>query len=546
MTELPGKRSSSEAHSSAPHGTNPQSEEHQSLLSRRRFMGYGIAAGGAAAMSGSTTSPASAAQGAAAGPAHASALSGHARDPTAPVECDDRPVEISGVIPRLTVSGKLEGARSESGIGALMPWNDRLWLVTYVAHLSYSGGGTGLFYITEDFRIHKHPASVVGTYANRFVHDQTRQLIIGPHIIDADNNVRTFDALVNTRLTATAAHLHDPKNKVYFIGMESEVFEADVRSLKVRKLFHLDSILPPKHGGKPHYKGGATAAGRLIVANNAYYEADARGQWSGGVLAQWDGKGDWEIVDRTAYTDIHPRDGGDWAQAWAIGWDASSALLNVLTGGQWRRYRLPKASHAYDGAWLTEWPRIREVESERLLMDLHGMFYELPLPAYGGRTWGVRPVSQHLRIVPDFCSWRGLTVLAGNQVTAVAGNELLVGEPQSNLWLGKTDDLWKFGKPRGWGGPWLDSDVHADQPSDPFLMTGFEHKGVHLAHQSEQPVRFTIQVDFRGDGSWHNYQTIEVGPRGYTHHTFPAGFSAHWVRLVADSPCRATAQFTYT
>lgn len=33
--------------------------------------------------------------------------------------------------------------------------------------------------------------------------------------------------------------------------------------------------------------------------------------------------------------------------------------------GQWQTYRLPKASHAFDHLWQTEWPRIREVETER-------------------------------------------------------------------------------------------------------------------------------------------------------------------------------------
>ena len=40
-------------------------------------------------------------------------------------------------------------------------------------------------------------------------------------------------------------------------------------------------------------------------------------------------------------------------------------------------------------------------------MDAFGLFYELPSIAYGGRVWGVRPGASHLRIVPDFCYWRG-------------------------------------------------------------------------------------------------------------------------------------------
>jgi hypothetical protein len=73
-------------------------------------------------------------------------------------------------------------------------------------------------------------------------------------------------------------------------------------------------------------------------------------------------------------------------------------------------YRLPKGSHSYDHLWTTEWPRIREVETERYLMDMHGLFYELPTLAYGGAMWGIKPISQHLRMVPDFASWRGMLV----------------------------------------------------------------------------------------------------------------------------------------
>ncbi|MGQ9651571.1 MAG: hypothetical protein ACUVXJ_15800, partial [Phycisphaerae bacterium] len=48
---------------------------------------------------------------------------------------------ISGVIPRLGVSAGLKGPRSESGIGALMPWAGRLWFITYTSHTSTAGSG---------------------------------------------------------------------------------------------------------------------------------------------------------------------------------------------------------------------------------------------------------------------------------------------------------------------------------------------------------------------------------------------------------------------
>jgi len=58
-------------------------------------------------------------------------------------------------------------------------------------------------------------------------------------------------------------------------------------------------------------------------------------------------------------------------------------------------------------------------------------------------------------------------------------------------------------------------------------------------------VRFDLEVDFLGDGSWRPYQSFVVGANGYTHHEFPDGFSAHWARVKADNDCVATAYFVY-
>ena len=87
-------------------------------------------------------------------------------------------------------------------------------------------------------------------------------------------------------------------------------------------------------------------------------------------------------------------------------------------------------------------------------MDCHGIFYELSPWAYNNRIWGLRPVSTHLWVLGDFCAWRGLLVLGSDNASAHGGANQLAGEPQSGLWFGKTDDLWGFGKPSGWGGVW--------------------------------------------------------------------------------------------
>ncbi|MHC4701895.1 MAG: hypothetical protein ACYTFQ_15115, partial [Planctomycetota bacterium] len=78
------------------------------------------------------------------------------------------PVQVNGVFPNLTVMAKGIGSDSEAGIGALIPWAEKLWAVGYVAHIR--GEGLGLYEISENMTMRRHPASVTGTFANRMVH----------------------------------------------------------------------------------------------------------------------------------------------------------------------------------------------------------------------------------------------------------------------------------------------------------------------------------------------------------------------------------------
>ena len=455
-------------------------------------------------------------------------------------------LNASGIYPHLALSAELGPPRTECGIGAMMAWAGRLWLVTYVSHKSASGVGTGLYTINDQLEMSKHPASYVGTYTNRFVHWESNQLIIGPYLIDAQSSVRTVTDLLEVRVCATMRHLTDPANKVYMLGMEGEFYEMDVHSLQTTLLFDLvDELGIPDHE-YCHFKAGYSNFGRVIVANNSYDERDFSGLEAAGRLAEWDGEG-WTILERNPFIEVNGR--GNFAGTiFAMGWDRRSALLNVYTDadGQWTRYRLPKASHCFDHMWQTEWPRIREVEHERFLMDCHGMFYELSTWAYGNRVWGIRPVSTHLWVLGDFCTYRGMLVLGSDNASPHNGANHLAGEPQSGMFFGKTDDLWQFGKPAGWGGVWWDEPVKAEEPSDPYLMTGFDNKVLHLCHESEYAMAFRVEVDFLGNGTWRNYGRFSIRPYGYQHHSFPPGFSAHWVRVISENDCTATAYFTYT
>jgi hypothetical protein len=425
--------------------------------------------------------------------------------------------------------------RSECGIGALMPWADALWAVTYNSHKQATGSGLGLYRIDEDLklaRVHIHN----GTHANRFIHAESSQCFIGPYVIDAEGNWSFIPELADHRLTSTFRHLTDPANRVYYQTMEGLLLEMDVRDRKPALV--ADVVKEMKITRPPHFKGGYTAQGRVVVTNNGFY---GYGDDQAG-LYEFDGNA-WHQLSNKPHMDVAARqDMGN--VLFASGWDEASVLLWALVKGEWQRYRLPKASHAFEHAWQTEWMRIREVETEHFLMDIQGMFYELQPVAFEDRIWGVKPICQHLRIIPDYCAFRGLLAVGGNQTTPNHDNNAVVGQPQSGLWFGKTDDLWSWGRPQGWGGVWWKQDVRRGEPSDPFLFTGFTRKMLHIV--ADRPSAFEIEIDFIGDGSWQRYDRIAVPAEGYAKHIFPDAFSAHWVRLRPHTDCTATSTFFFT
>jgi hypothetical protein len=424
--------------------------------------------------------------------------------------------------------------RSECGVGALMPWADALWAVTYNSHKQRTGKGLGLYRIDDNLkseRTHVHD----GTHANRLIHKESSQCFIGPYVIDAKGNWKHIPGLDEYRLTSTMRHLTDPANRIYYMGMEGEFIELDVNTLKHRVLF--DLVKGMNLNKRPHFKGGFTSQDRVVVANNGFYEF---GEESAG-LFEYDGKS-WNRLSGKPHMDVAARQ--DMSRVlFATGWDEASVLFWALVDGKWQRYRLPKATHAMSHAWQTEWMRIREVETEHYLMDIQGMFYELqPIP-FEGRVWGVKPICQHLRIIPDYCAFRGLFAVAGNQTTPNSDNNALSGQPQAGVWFGKTDDLWSWGKPQGWGGPWWKANVAKGVASDPFLLTGFERKMLHVT--TDKAAVFDVEIDFMGNGTWHKYEQVRVPSEGYAKHIFPDAFSAHWVRLTPHQDCKVTASFFF-
>ena len=153
----------------------------------------------------------------------------------------DTPESISGVYPGLAMYNN-EG---ECGTGAVVPWADRLWVITYGPHLP-NGSSDKLYEITPDFHQIIKDESIGGTPANRMVHKESNQLFIGPYAIDKTGNVRAIPyTTMPGRHTGNARHLTDPTNKIYYGTMEEGFYEVDVNTLEVKDFIQMATEIKP-------------------------------------------------------------------------------------------------------------------------------------------------------------------------------------------------------------------------------------------------------------------------------------------------------------
>jgi hypothetical protein len=208
------------------------------------------------------------------------------------------------------------------------------------------------------------------------------------------------------------------------------------------------------------------------------------------------------------------------------------------------RLRLPKGKGTYSPEAIRN---EREVESERVLANLHGTFYEIPLYKVGSEPLYkmIRPVSTHNRQITDFATWNGLLLMSGIQLDNSNSEHIIKNKTEdAALWVGGIDDIWKFGKPVGEGGVWKNSAVKANEPSDIYLMTGYDHKTVTLT--ADKDVEITLSV-------YHThysnnpvvYKTFKLKANKAISHTFPSGYSVHWISAESNKDCNATAWFSY-
>lgn len=479
------------------------------------------------------------------------------------------PDSISGIYPHLAYYN----SEGECGTGAVVPWANRLWVITYGPHLP-KGSSDKLYEITPDYRQIIRQESIGGTPANRMIHKESNQLFIGPYAIDKTGKVRVIPwQTMPGRHTGNARHLTNPEDKIYYATMEEGFYEVDVHTLQVKELYRdgntkkgirddSHDILPGVHG-----KGFYSGQGVAVYSNNGEGTAEALRKFDvkAGVLAEWDGK-DWKTVRRNQFVEVTGPGGiygnsrPDTDPLWATGWDHKSVILGVRVAKKgWMFYRLPKASHSYDGAhgWNTEWPRIRNVGTENkpdYLMTMHGMFWRFPGYFTVENSAGIRPRSAYLKVIGDFTRWNDRLVFGCDDSAQkeflnkrkAKGNIEGPGQSNSNLWFTSFTKPDECGPATAEGAVWAKESVKANEASEPFLFAGWTYRTSWIKNEGKQPVTFTYEVDEAGTNEWKTIKSVTVSPGKATGVIFSPGDKGEWIRVKVDKNTLATASFSYT
>lgn len=477
---------------------------------------------------------------------------------------------ISGIYPHLA----MYNSEGECGTGAVVPWANKLWVITYGPHKP-NGSSDKLYEISAELDQKVREESIGGTPANRMVHRESKKLFIGPYAVDQTGKVDVipYDKMPG-RHTGNARHLNDPEGKIYYATMEEGFYEVDVNTLepttiypdanamrKAKDMAQFGPLLPGAHG-----KGLYSGQGVMVFSNNGEANHKALGEFDveSGSLSEWDGE-NWKVVRRNQFVEvtgpggIYGNENPEKDPIWATGWDFKSVLVGVRnpeTG--WDFYRLPKASHSYDGAhgWNTEWPRIRNIGKEgepEFLMTMHGMFWHFPETFSARNAAGIRPRSSYLKVIGDFSRWGNQLVFGCDDS---AEKEFLntrkqkghlpgPGQSNSNLWFTSLDKPDKLGPSTAEGAVWISEDVATNEFSEPFLFTGWDKRSAWIKNEGNSTVTFYFEVDKKGDGNWTFLKSIDASAGESKHIMFQDNEIGEWVRIKPNNPTKATVHFFY-
>ena len=406
-------------------------------------------------------------------------------------------------------------------VHALMPFADRLWVAT-------GWGGAGLYEVDEDFTVKPRDEGVPGDNFGRAYHRELDVAVIGAHVVHPDR-VRRHG------VPPAYAFTYRDDRTLFAVGFDGRVEWLNPVTLEHSHVTDVPRGAYPAH--IPRCRDAVFKAGRLYVAcARQYPDYDVGLQYYDTATGAWVKVSDG--VFHALWTDYE----WGWGNPlYAFGHDELSALMLVTRdGARFSRYRLPKSRPDFDYSDSCQW-RARRVASYSALAYVHGTFYEIPNFNFAGVKGMlgaviVRPVSTTLWNIFDFAPFVGMLAVGRSELFPPEGNSV-GGQPQSGLDMFRLEDLWSFGRPRGYGGMWKDTSVSAGEVSDPFLIHGFDVKTLHL--WTDTPGTFTVEVDPVGDGTWKTYDTVTFSAAGYDKYIVTG--DAVWLRVSFDRAARVGA-----
>lgn len=422
---------------------------------------------------------------------------------------------------------------TEAGIGAVVPWAGKLWFNTYPAENTLESR-VGLWSMDTDLRVTKERESSVTSAARIIV---KRRLFISWFVISSTGVISDITGFSPDMRPAGYAAFYGDNTYVWALSMKGEIWRITADPPYTATLVADNSALN-LGSTQPHGKAIWASGGWLYFALNAD---------GGGRLARYNP--DTEVTELLAPDDwpwievsgSYDGQGGDSRLFYAVGHDLKSIRFWMFrSSGSPAKFRLPLPSRQQLDGWQHEWMRIRQVETERFLMDAYGGFYQLSIATSNRSSNGfplVEPVSNHARTVTDFTSWNGYLVLASNQNTPQAGDPPkypTAGQSDSGLLLTTTDALWSYGKPHG-EGLWYDNEaVTAGAMSEPMLIRGYEKRSLFVSSSAATDVEVWVYHQHRP--FLHSTLTMTAG--GYDRLDLPA---ADWVAIKSVSTSTLTA-----
>lgn len=436
-------------------------------------------------------------------------------------------------------------ARSESGIGALMPWANKLWLTTYPDE-NGNGSGTGLFSLDEDGHL-ELVEETNKTHAGRAISGE--YAFIGEHKIHQDGTaIRMAGFETTDRITAWAVVPGQIPNSegyvwTYCLTMGGRIYRI-LNDDSTEVVFVGDASTAFNISGQAHFKAMWGTPTRLYVVSNINNPDGRFGYYH--IPSSTFTRLDNSIDTRTtgmSYIEVSGSYDG-FRHAFALGQDNYTGYLYLINGNdssEPRIFLIPLPSRQQVFGWQQEWMRIRQADTtERFIMDFHGGYFALSpfLDGEDNAATGlprIEALGNHSRTTTDWAVFDGKLWLASNASSTQNNNRYPNGgQSQSILWgVESVDELLSHTrKARASGWFYRARQITTDE-SYMMMSRGYDRKMFYYKNGSETVHNITLY------GYWGTtkqpIEVFEVTANELVTFQVPDGMNPDWFSIQSDN-----------